>query len=220
MAANALRLGHQAARGSAPASPARPVHRRLHAPRHGAHGRGALAVCPRAASKGSPRRKPPRWPGVLGVFTGKDMKDAGLRRHPVRVGRARTPTRRRRPILRSRSTSCATSATRSRSSSPRTATSRATPPKPSRSTTSRSAVVTDAEKATAEGRAAAPRGGPRQPCASTGRSRAATSRPRSRSADVVVKERIINQRLIPNAMEPRAALAQYMSGRWARSRSG
>src|SRR6266511_651087 len=30
-----------------------------------------------------------------------------------------------------------------------------------------------------------------------------------RSADVVVKDHIINQRLIPNAMEPRAALAQY-----------
>ncbi len=30
-----------------------------------------------------------------------------------------------------------------------------------------------------------------------------------KSADVVVKERILNQRLIPNAMEPRAALAQY-----------
>ncbi len=29
-----------------------------------------------------------------------------------------------------------------------------------------------------------------------------------KSADVVVKERILNQRLIPNAMEPRAALAQ------------
>ena len=32
-----------------------------------------------------------------------------------------------------------------------------------------------------------------------------------RSADVVVKERIVNQRLIPNAMEPRAALADYRS---------
>jgi carbon-monoxide dehydrogenase large subunit len=31
-----------------------------------------------------------------------------------------------------------------------------------------------------------------------------------RSADVVVKERIVNQRLIPNAIEPRAALAQWM----------
>src|SRR5262252_9747879 len=30
-----------------------------------------------------------------------------------------------------------------------------------------------------------------------------------KSADVVVKERIVNQRLIPNAMEPRAALADY-----------
>jgi aerobic carbon-monoxide dehydrogenase large subunit len=30
-----------------------------------------------------------------------------------------------------------------------------------------------------------------------------------RSADVVVKERIVNQRLIPNAIEPRAALAQW-----------
>ncbi len=33
-----------------------------------------------------------------------------------------------------------------------------------------------------------------------------------KSADVVVKERIVNQRLIPNAMEPRAALAHYQSG--------
>ncbi len=32
-----------------------------------------------------------------------------------------------------------------------------------------------------------------------------------KSADVVVKERILNQRLIPNAIEPRAALAQYSS---------
>jgi carbon-monoxide dehydrogenase large subunit len=32
-----------------------------------------------------------------------------------------------------------------------------------------------------------------------------------KSADVVVKERIINQRLIPNAMECRAALAHYLS---------
>jgi carbon-monoxide dehydrogenase large subunit len=32
-----------------------------------------------------------------------------------------------------------------------------------------------------------------------------------KAADVVVKERIVNQRLIPNAMEPRAALAQYNS---------
>ncbi len=31
------------------------------------------------------------------------------------------------------------------------------------------------------------------------------------SADVTVKERIINQRLVPNALEPRAALAQYSS---------
>lgn len=33
-----------------------------------------------------------------------------------------------------------------------------------------------------------------------------------KGAEVVVKERILNQRLIPNAMEPRAALAQYNSG--------
>jgi len=32
-----------------------------------------------------------------------------------------------------------------------------------------------------------------------------------KSADVVVKDKIINQRLIPNAMEPRASLAQYGS---------
>src|SRR2546428_492424 len=33
-----------------------------------------------------------------------------------------------------------------------------------------------------------------------------------KSAEVVVKDHIINQRLIPNAMEPRAVLAQYSSG--------
>ena len=32
-----------------------------------------------------------------------------------------------------------------------------------------------------------------------------------KTADVVVKEKIVNQRLIPNAMEPRASLAQYSS---------
>src|SRR4030095_683596 len=32
-----------------------------------------------------------------------------------------------------------------------------------------------------------------------------------KSAEVVVKDRILQQRLIPNAMEPRAALAQYVS---------
>ena len=32
------------------------------------------------------------------------------------------------------------------------------------------------------------------------------------SAEVVVRDHIINQRLIPNAMEPRAVLAQYSSG--------
>jgi carbon-monoxide dehydrogenase large subunit len=32
-----------------------------------------------------------------------------------------------------------------------------------------------------------------------------------KAADVVVKERIVNQRLIPNAMEPRAALAHYLA---------
>ena len=31
-----------------------------------------------------------------------------------------------------------------------------------------------------------------------------------KSAEVVVKEHIVNQRLIPNAMEPRGALAQYV----------
>jgi carbon-monoxide dehydrogenase large subunit len=33
-----------------------------------------------------------------------------------------------------------------------------------------------------------------------------------KGADIVVREKIVNQRLIPNAMEPRAALAQYSSG--------
>ena len=33
-----------------------------------------------------------------------------------------------------------------------------------------------------------------------------------KTAEVVVKEKIVNQRLIPNAMEPRASLAQFSSG--------
>jgi aerobic carbon-monoxide dehydrogenase large subunit len=32
-----------------------------------------------------------------------------------------------------------------------------------------------------------------------------------KSADVIVKDHIINQRLIPNAMEPRGAVVQYLS---------
>ena len=66
----------------------------------------------------------------------------------------------------------------------------------------------DAEEGRAAGRAAAPRRRARTTSASTGRSAAATSDAAFRRADVVVKERILNQRLIPNAMEPRAALAQ------------
>ena len=44
---------------------------------------------------------------------------------------------------------------------------------------------------------------------STGPWRAATSTRRSRTPEIVVKERIVQQRLIPNAMEPRAALAKW-----------
>ena len=47
--------------------------------------------------------------------------------------------------------------------------------------------------------------------ASTGRSSGGDVDAAFKAADVVVKQRIINQRLIPNAMEPRAALAQYNS---------
>ncbi len=47
--------------------------------------------------------------------------------------------------------------------------------------------------------------------ASTGRSSGGDTEAAFKAAEVVVKDRILNQRLIPNAMEPRAALAQYVS---------
>ena len=46
--------------------------------------------------------------------------------------------------------------------------------------------------------------------ATSRRCRAATTRPRKAKADVVVKRRFINQRLIPNPMEPRAVVAAPM----------
>jgi carbon-monoxide dehydrogenase large subunit len=71
--------------------------------------------------------------------------------------------------------------------------------------------VTDAEKATAKGQPQLHADVPNNVCfhwkVSGGDVEAAF-----RGADVVVRERIINQRLIPNAMEPRAALARYLSG--------
>ena len=71
--------------------------------------------------------------------------------------------------------------------------------------------VTHAEKATANGQPQLHADVPNNVCfhwkVSGGDADAAF-----RTADVVVQERIVNQRLIPNAMEPRAALARYLSG--------
>ena len=62
----------------------------------------------------------------------------------------------------------------------------------------------------APGRAAAARRSPGQSGASTGRLPAATSRPRSRRRKSSSRIGFIQQRLIPTAMEPRGAVAQYL----------
>ena len=70
-------------------------------------------------------------------------------------------------------------------------------------------MVIDPEKAVTGRRAAAPPGRAEQPVPSIGRSRGGDVDAAFKNADVVVSERIVQQRLIPNAMEPRGALAQW-----------
>ena len=106
----------------------------------------------------------------------------------------------------------ATPATASPSSSPRAARSRRTPPSWSRSTGSRSR-----RSPTSRPRLpTAPRSSTRssaRTAATRGRSRAArTSTSVFAEADVTVKERYRQQRLIPNPMEPRGVLAQPHAG--------
>ena len=148
--------------------------------------------------------------GVLGVFTGKDMKDAGFGGIPcawvVPGSEAKTPPylpiaidigalrrqrggdrRRRGPLPRARRGRRGRGRLRAAAGAP------STPRRPR-------------EKGEPQLHAEVPNNVAFHWKVSGGDVDAAF-----KAADVVVKERIINQRLIPNAMEPRAALAQYLS---------
>ena len=163
-----------------------------------------------ARIKGISTKKAAAMDGVLGVFTGKDMKDAGFGGIPCAwvVPGSDTKTPAYPPIAidlvryagNAVAIVVATDRYLARDAAEAVEVDYAPLP-----------VVTDAEKATAKGQPQLHAEAPGNQCfhwkVSGGDVEAAF-----RSADVVVKERIINQRLIPNAMEPRAALAQYMSG--------
>ena len=163
-----------------------------------------------ARIKGISTKKAAAMKGVLGVFTGRDMKDAGFGGIPCAwvVPGSDTKTPAYPPIAidlvryagNAVAIVVATDRYLARDAAEAVEVDYAPLP-----------VVTDAEKATAKGQPQLHAEAPGNQCfhwkVSGGDVEAAF-----RSADVVVKERIINQRLIPNAMEPRAALAQYMSG--------
>ena len=104
---------------------------------------------------------------------------------------------------------CAMSAMRSRSSLPTPRARRAMPPKPSRSPT-RSCRPCRGRRGAQARRAADPSRGRRQPDLRLGdRRRQAADEAAFAKAAHVTKIDIVNNRLVPNAMEPRAALGHY-----------
>jgi len=145
--------------------------------------------------------------GVLGVFTGKDMKDAGFGPIPCAwvVPGSETKTPPYPPIAIDvaryvgNAVAIVVATDRYLARDAAEAVEVEYDPLP---------AVADAEKATGKGQPQLHADVPNNVCfhwkVSGGDVEAAF-----KSADVVVQERIINQRLIPNAMEPRAALAQY-----------
>ena len=145
--------------------------------------------------------------GVLGVFTGKDMVEAGFRPIPCAwvVPNSETKTPPYPPIATDvvryvgNAVAIVVGTDRYRARDAADAVEVDYEPL---------SVVVDAFKATQEGAPQLHADVPKNICfhwkVSGGDVEAAF-----KSADVVVKERIVNQRLIPNAMEPRAALAQY-----------
>ena len=147
--------------------------------------------------------------GVLGVFTGKDMKDAGFGPIPCAwvVPGSDTKTPPYPPIAIDvvryvgNAVAIVVATDRYVARDAAEAVAVGYDPLP---------AVTDAEKATGKGEPQLHADVPNNVCfrwnVKGGDVEAAF-----RAADVVVKERILNQRLIPNAMEPRAALAQYQS---------
>ena len=167
-------------------------------------------------------RSPHAHARVRAVDTSRALARAGRPRRLHRHGHGRG---RRRPLPvgwllpdlkipalpRSPSTPCGTSARRGRGRDRRDALrGRATPPSWSWSTTTRCRRSTDGGEGARRRRAAGPR---RTRRATSLRLEASATRPRPtrvrEGAARVVELRLINQRLIPNAIEPRASLAQY-----------
>jgi carbon-monoxide dehydrogenase large subunit len=152
-------------------------------------------------------KKAAAMPGVLGVFTGKDMKDAGFGPIPCAwvVPGSNTKTPPYPPVaidvVRYAGNAVAFVVATDRYAARDAADAVEVD-------YDRLPVVVNAWKATQKGAPKIHADVPDNVCfhwnVSGGDVEAAF-----RSADVVVKERIINQRLIPNAIEPRAALAQW-----------
>jgi aerobic carbon-monoxide dehydrogenase large subunit len=148
-------------------------------------------------------------PGVLGVFTGQQMKDAGFGGIPCAwvVPNSETKTPPYAPIAidtvryAGNAVAVVVADDRYRARDAADAVGVDYEPLP---------VVVDAYKATQKGAPQLHADAPNNVCfhwqVSGGDVEAAF-----KTAEVVVKDRILNQRLIPNAIEPRAALAQYNS---------
>ena len=164
----------------------------------------ARARADHAASTRQPRKAAP---GVVAVFTGADTEGV-LQADSVRVARAELRPEDRARTARSRTTSSATSAMRSPSSSPNRRT---------RPHDALDLIEVDYEPLPATSirkrrcRAGAPQLHPEAPgniafhwTVAGGDVDAAF-----KTADVVVRDRIVQQRLIPTAMETRGAVAQF-----------
>ena len=207
-----LRFGHPAPRGPAAAD-----RHRLATPTTsccpGMAARGGAAqpacACPdsRHRYQPAPRRAPAWWPSTPAADT-----EAGLKSHSRARGSCRTPDSRSRPTAPSPPTSCATSAMRSRWSSPRSDYQAYDAlelidvdyePLP---------AVVDPEPGRRGRRAAAARGSARQPRLPLDGRRRRRRPPRSSRPTWSSRDRIIQQRLIPTAMETRGAVAQFIAG--------
>ncbi len=162
-----------------------------------------------AKIKGIKTKKAEKMPGVLGVYTGQQMKDAGFGGIPCAwvVPGSDTKTPAYPPIavgtVRYVGNAVAIVVATDRYAARDAADAVVVDYEPL-------GVTTDAYKATQPGAPQLHPEAPNNVCfhwkVHGGDTDAAF-----KSAEVVVKDKIINQRLIPNAMEPRAALAQYNS---------
>ena len=208
MSAQGLRLRHPAARGSAADHRQRRLHRRHHAAAAWRTRRSCAARTRTRASAASTRRAAAAAPGVLAVYTGADTEQAlkplpclwlmpnsdlkvgsyqALATDVVRyVGDAVA-------VVVAENAYQAQDARRSDRRRLRAAAGVTDPREGAAATARRSCTPTS-----------------RTTRRSTGRSPAATSTRRSPTPRSSSRRRIVQQRLIPTAMEPRAAVAQWM----------